>query len=241
MLLWPWERAAEVLDTWRTWTADAPETITTSARILQLPPAPEMPDFLRGRAFVAIDGAFLGSDGEARELLAPLRALGPEIDTFGPSPVAALSRVHMDPEHPVPGTGDHLLIDDLSPAAINAFVATAGCGSGSPLLAAELRHLGGAVGRPDPLGGALSHIEGAYAMFAVGVTPNAAARAAVAGHLGSLRTAMTSYATRREYANFVEEQRDPSTFFAPDVVERLRRVKDQYDPENVFRANHQLV
>jgi hypothetical protein len=141
----------------------------------------------------------------------------------------------------VAGTGDHLLIDDLSPDAIKAFVATVGCGSGSPLLAAELRQLGGAVGRPDPNGGALSHIESPYAMYAVGVTPHAAARDAVVRHLGSLRTAMTPYASGREFTSFVEAQRDPTTFFAPDVLERVRRVKDHYDPDNLFRANHQLV
>ena len=42
-------------------TATAPETVTTSARVLHLPPLPELPDFLRGRSIVVIDGAYAGS------------------------------------------------------------------------------------------------------------------------------------------------------------------------------------
>ena len=60
----------------------------------------------------------------AAEVLAPLRALEPEIDMFAPIPAAALSHIHMDPEHPVPGHGDGMILDDLTPAAIEALVAS---------------------------------------------------------------------------------------------------------------------
>jgi FAD/FMN-containing dehydrogenase len=103
MLLWPIERAAEVLHAWREFTAQAPDAITTSARILHLPPLPMLPDFLRGRSVVVIDGACVGEEDEARAVLAPLRALEPEIDTWAMIPPAGLSHIHMDPEEPVPG------------------------------------------------------------------------------------------------------------------------------------------
>lgn len=43
----------------------------------------------RGRQPVIIDGAVLGDDAEAERILAPLRELGPEIDTFGRVPAAS--------------------------------------------------------------------------------------------------------------------------------------------------------
>src|SRR3954464_3945069 len=64
-LLWPWERATEVLKAYVEWCRTAPDAISTSARILQVPPLPDIPEGLRGRAFVAIDGAYLGDEAAA--------------------------------------------------------------------------------------------------------------------------------------------------------------------------------
>ena len=51
MLAWPWERSEEVLKRWAEWAPGAPEEITTSARILQFPPIPEIPDYSAGASW----------------------------------------------------------------------------------------------------------------------------------------------------------------------------------------------
>ena len=114
-LFFPWERSSEVLHAWHAWTAQAPEAATSVGRMISLPPLPELPDELRGRSFATVEIALLGSEAEAAELLAPLRALGPEIDTFGPIPPAGLSRMHMDPAAPLPYRSTHLLIGGCRP------------------------------------------------------------------------------------------------------------------------------
>ncbi len=83
MLLWDRERAPEVVPAWTAWTRDLPESVTSSMRVMSFPPMPELPPFLSGRRLVVVDGALLEDDGRAAELLAPLRALAPEMDTFG--------------------------------------------------------------------------------------------------------------------------------------------------------------
>ncbi|WP_228488961.1 FAD-binding oxidoreductase [Raineyella fluvialis] len=102
MLLWDLARAEPVLRRWAAWSAAAPDEVTTSLRFLRFPPLPDLPDFLRGRRLVVIDGAVLGDDAYGADIIAPLRELGPEMDTFGRTPAAALSRLHMDPEGPTP-------------------------------------------------------------------------------------------------------------------------------------------
>src|SRR5262249_47432092 len=130
-LMWPWERSREVIQRWREWTENAPADFTTAARIMQFPPVPDLPENVRGRALVVIDGAYLGWQQAGDALLAPLRALGPEIDTFAMMPPAALSHMHMEPEEPVPATGRHPLLSSLPAEAVDAFVDAGGPDSGS--------------------------------------------------------------------------------------------------------------
>ena len=90
------------------WAAHAPDHVTTSFRIMQLPPLPEIPEPIRGRAIVMIDGAVQGDPA----VIEPLRALAPEIDTFAMMPAPALVRLHQDPEEPMPYAGDTALLED---------------------------------------------------------------------------------------------------------------------------------
>jgi hypothetical protein len=237
-LLWPWERAGEVLRAYVEWCRTAPDAISTSARLLQVPPLPDIPEPVRGRQFVAIDGAFLGSPEAGAEVLAPLRALEPEIDMFASIPAAALSHIHMDPEQPVPGIGDGMVLDELTPAAIDALVAAAGPGSGSPLLAVELRQLGGAIGVPPAEHGALAKIGGAFAFFAVGMAMTPEMGEAVAAHVDRVMEAMDPWDAGRRYLNFTERSADASAFFPEGTLRRLQAVKRDVDPGDVFVSNH---
>src|SRR5262249_61423335 len=109
-----------------------PEAGSGLGRSPESPPIPALPDHLRGRSFVVVEAASLLGQDATDELLRPLRALDPQIDTFATMPVQELKHLHMDPEQPVPGAGDGMVLADLSDAAIDALVQTAGVGSHSP-------------------------------------------------------------------------------------------------------------
>jgi hypothetical protein len=237
-MLWPWERATEVINRYAEWCRTAPDSISTSIRLLQVPPMPDIPEALQGRCFVAIDGAHLGDEASGAAILAPLRELEPEIDMFAMMPPAALSHLHMDPEQPVPAIGDGMLLDDLTPAAVDALVAAAGPGSGSPLLSVELRQLGGAIGVPPAEHGALAKVSGAFALFAVGVPMDAEVGAAIDAQLERVAEAMDPWDAGRRYLNFTERPADATAFFPETTYRRLRAVKSAYDAGDVFVSNH---
>ena len=113
MLLFPWERSAEVLHAWNELLPTLPDELSSLARILQVPDMPEVPELVRGGKFAGVEAAFLGAEEEGAKLLEPLRALGPDVDTFGMVPPPALAFLHMDPPEPVPGLGGHRLYDEL--------------------------------------------------------------------------------------------------------------------------------
>jgi FAD/FMN-containing dehydrogenase len=235
MLMWPWDRAAEILKAWVAWTKTAPEEFTTSARMLQIPPLPDLPEFLAGKAFVAIDGAYLGDAAAGAEVLAPLRALAPEMDSFGPMAPGGLSYVHMDPEGPTPGIGGHTMLGELDGDAIDELVAIAGPGSGSPLVGAELRHLGGALARPADA--ALPSLPGEFLLFGVGAPLPPADLPSIEHGLGVVHDALAEHAVG-VLLPFVEEPTDVAAGYAADAWTRLVAIRERYDPDERMRANH---
>jgi FAD/FMN-containing dehydrogenase len=238
MLLWDLTRADEIVRTWARWSATAPDTVTTAMRLLQVPPLPSLPDWVCGRQLVVVDGAVLADDEAAAEVLAPLRALEPEVDTFARVPTAALVRLHMDPEEPTPALSTTAILDDLPDAAVDALLAAAGPGSGSALAAVELRQLGGALARPAPVPAALPCLDGAYVLFCGGIPLSPELVAAAHQGFDAVRSALAPWTSGRSYLNFVETAGDPSTGFRAADWARLREVRAAVDPDGLFVANH---
>jgi FAD/FMN-containing dehydrogenase len=240
-LVWDATHAREVLRRWATWAVDAPDAVTTSIRVLNVPPIEEMPEPFRGRTIVVIDGAVLGTDEEAEQILAPLRELSPEMDTFERAPAASLVRLHMDPEGPTPAVSDSVVLGSLPEEAIDALLAATGPGSGSTLLLSELRQLGGALGRPHPGGGALDKVEGQFVFFgaAIAATPEMGAQ----GHADAGRAvqALAPWANGRQYLNFAENPTDASSGYDAESWTRLQRLRASLDPEGLMVANHRVV
>jgi FAD/FMN-containing dehydrogenase len=241
-MFWPQERAREVLQAWREWTRDGlPEEIISVGRLINLPPLEEVPEPLRGRSFVVIEAMYLGDETRGAELIAPLRALGPQIDTFATIAAVALTRLHMDPEHPVPGKGDGMLLEDLPAEAIDALVDAAAGEAGNALLSAELRHLGGAIARPAPGDGALGTIDAPYAMFAVGAAPTAELLAVVKQQVDAVKRSLESWSAPYAFSNFAERPVDGRRLHRSEyTLRRLRAVKTAYDPTNLIQANHPI-
>jgi FAD/FMN-containing dehydrogenase len=239
VLFWPQERAAEVLKAWRAWTADVPEEMSSLGRLLNVPPLEAIPEPVRGRSFVVVEAAWLGDDAGASEQLAPLRELDPEMDTFAMIPPTGLAALHMDPPEPVPGVGDGMLLGDFPAEAIDAVVGAAGAGTDSPLVSLEVRHLGGAAGRPDPGHGALAAIAAPYTLFAVGMALGPEMKQSVEQRLDQVQGALAQWDAGR-LLTFTERPEDPARMFTDEAYRRLREVKAQYDPDNVIQANHEI-
>jgi FAD/FMN-containing dehydrogenase len=241
MLLWDRERAPEVVRAWAAWTREAPDSVTTSLRVMSFPPLPELPPFLSGRHVVIVDGAVLEDDDRAAELLAPLRALAPEMDTFARIPAAGMLGVHMDPPTPVPAVSEHTILSALDDAAVDAFLAQVGPGTATGLMFAELRQLGGALATPAPGGGAVDHLPGACAVFAVAPapTPELAAAGLAAGE--RLVAALSPWAIERRFPNFTDHGGRAPSCYAPETWERLRAVRDAVDPGRRIVAGHEVA
>jgi hypothetical protein len=241
-LLFPPELTADGLRAYRDWTANAPEEVGSMVRMLNLPPIPDIPEPVRGKKWLAISAVVIGSEDEGKQAIGPLREIGEAaMDSFAQMPATGLTRIAMDPEPPVPGLGHHRVINELPDEAVEAFVEAAGPDSGSPLLLAELRHLGGALARPAESGGALNKLDGEFVMLGIGMLMDPALKDPIAAQLDELADAMQPWAAEGGYYNYAERPCDVDAILPEETCRRLSQVKRSWDPDELIRSNHSVA
>jgi hypothetical protein len=246
-LIYPMEKAPEVLTLYARWSEDLPDEMSTGVAFLNIPPLPAVPEPLRGKSVIALRGCYCGEkpeDGE--ELLRPVREeLGETImDTFGPMPFAAMDAISMDPVDPMGARQHSEMLGDLSPEAIETLVEVAGSGSGSPLIVLELRRLGGALARTADHLSTMGVGDSKFIMNGVGPAFTPEMAEGVVAYLSRVAEATRSFQTGDTYVNFMElDGASPERVkaaYAPEDYERLVALKDSYDPNNIFRFNRNI-
>lgn len=242
MTVWPVSQARDVLSAWVEWTRTAPNAATTSFRILRLPPLPEVPAPLRDTPVVVIDGAVLAAERVGAAILHDVRSVGaPTMDTWETMSPAGLLQIHMDPPAPVPALGDTANLHGLDGAGIDAFLAAVRPDEVSPLLFAELRHLGGAMGRIPDGAGARGKFDGEFALFGVGVPMSPAQADALELRLDALLAAMQPWSTGGFYLNFGERGGAADSAFDRHTLAHLQSVRRTWDPHERFVASHRIA
>jgi FAD/FMN-containing dehydrogenase len=237
-LAWDWTAVEQVLPAWAAWCAEAPEDVTTSFRVLEVPDSASMPSEIRGRRLVVIDGAVLGDDHLAADVLAPLRSLAPEVDTMARVPPASLVRLHLDPEGPTPAYASSTLVSGLPDAAVAAVIDAAGPSSGTSLAVAELRQLGGALSRPAADAGVLPSLDGAFLALGLGLETDSGDWQQQREDAARFLAAVEPWATGRRYLPMVDASIDTRKAFPPAVHARLSAIRRAVDPHGLFMAPH---
>ena len=237
-LYFPAASAEIAVRTWAPWTQTQPESMSSSLAFLSLPAAPHVPAFLAGRFVTHIRISFDGPEEVGRRLLEPLRRIGPSRDTVSLMSYSDVAAIHHDPTDPMPYDERSLMMQDLGPAALDDLVAAAGPDAPPRDVMVELRHLGGALGRPPKHRNSVGNRDAAYSLSTITVAGTSPPDGApVVG-------AMARWGTGRRYLNFLG---GPSTAgqvaeaYDADTYEALVATKSRVDPSNLFRVNHNIL
>lgn len=241
----PGEAAADLLNAYREWTATVPEDLSSSVALLRLPPFDVIPEPLRGRFVVHLRIAYLGSAADGERLVAPLRAAAPVIiDGLGEMPYANVASIHNDPTEPAPFFDGSGLLRTLDAATVDVIMDWAGADVADPMPVVELRHLGGALRRPPRQPNAVGYRDAEYCLFVGAVAPGPDAVAAARARQRSFVEALAPWRLGGPFVCFMSgDDADPEvvrTAYEPAIYQRLREVKAVYDPDNLFRANHNI-
>ena len=237
--------AAAVLHAWRSWVETVPEEMTSSVALLRLPDLDTVPAPLRGKLTLHVRVAYTGTATDGEWLVAPLRKVAtPMIDMVRDMPFTEVDSIHMDPVEPMPSWNDVRLLSSLPVEAVDALLATAGPDVEVPLILAEIRHMGGALGRPAQVPNAVAGREAAFSLFVLGpdvpgVTPmvEAAARRVI--------DALEPWHASGRLVNFLGTAdagpADVKAAYPAEVASRLQELKHRFDPHNLFRHGHTIA
>jgi FAD/FMN-containing dehydrogenase len=234
----PYGDARAALEFYREFAADAPRELAVYALIVGVPPEDPFPERHRGEPSVAFAVCYDGPVDEGREVLEPLRGFGdPILDAVRPLPYADLQRAFDDasPEGYRWYTKSHYL-DGLPDGAIETVLEHTDPFPG-PLTQVAIEPLGGAVADVAPDATAFPHRDAAYSL---GIWPGWAdpdRDGEMIAWAREFHDAMAPYADG-VYANYLDDDEGDRVRAAyGDNYERLARVKAEWDPENLFRAN----
>jgi FAD/FMN-containing dehydrogenase len=241
------EHMAEVLQAWGSWAPTLPEQATTSVAVQRLPPLPDLPEPLRGAFVVHVRFAYLGPAAEGERLFAPIRAAAPAlIDSVATLPYSQNALIHLDPTEPIPYYDRTTTLREVTPEVVDALVAFYGPGSGNPLVSIEIRALGGALDREPAVPNAVPKRGIPYVMcgFGGGGPDHADLNRDWLARM--VHTFAPWSAGDRQMVNFLskDEATTPAEVrlvYGPDRYDRLARIKRRFDPDNMFRNNHNIV
>jgi FAD/FMN-containing dehydrogenase len=244
LALWPFERAAEVLPAWRDFADEAPDEVSSACVVITAPPAPFVPEHLRGRTAVGIAFLYVGDPEEGARAVQPLRDLRPAVDHIEPMPYTAFQAA-LDPFAP-PGMrsywrGEYL--SGLPDGAIDTFLAQAPAATeaGMPLSQMVLFRVGQAVDAMPDGATAFSHRDASYLFHPISVWQDPADDERLIAASRAFAEAMRPFGTGAAYLNFTPEAGRVRDAYGEEKYRRLVALKDAYDPDNLFRLNQNIA
>jgi hypothetical protein len=241
LMLWDARRSDEVLGAYRVLTEAAPRELTAVAIIRLAPPAPFVPRPWHLAPVIAILVCHTGREPEAD--LAPIRALG--------GPVAGGIQA-------MPYTALQSMLDDSEPDGLNQYWKTEylpGLDAGytkafreaalevaSPHSFSVIFHIAGALNERAADDGAVGNRDAQFITGFSGAWPVGEPGTEIVANVRKGWGRIRPFSTGGNYVNFQLADDDDARVAASygGNYERLRRVKQTYDPENLFRVNRNI-
>jgi FAD/FMN-containing dehydrogenase len=233
----PFEKARDVLRFYRDQTASLPDEVMAFCGLVHAPDG-------SGAKLAAMVVAYCGDLAQGEVALKPFKTFGPPVmDAVGPIPYSALNGM-LDAGFP-PGALNYWkssFLSTLSDAAIDTMV---GCFAKcpTPMGSMLLEHFHGAVCRVAPGATAFPHRSESYNLAVLGEWMDPKQTDACIAWTRETYAAMKPFTAARRYVNYLgddEAESELASAYGANLA-RLRKVKAQYDPGNVFHRNQNIL
>jgi FAD/FMN-containing dehydrogenase len=242
MLMFPAERAREVMRAYCDFTSAAPDEVGSGLAFVTAPPEDFVPEPARGKPVVAAICCYAGDPADGPAAYAPLVELGPAVAMLDVMPYVAVQQL-IDPAnqkgHLNYWSGD--FYGPLPDEAIEVFVGLA-TAPVSPLSQMIVVPGGGAVARVDDHETAFGGRDAAFNIHYLSMWADPADTTANVDYTRRISGAMKPWATGNVYLNFLMDEglSRVEAGFGPEKFARLRDIKATWDPDNVFHHNQNI-
>jgi FAD/FMN-containing dehydrogenase len=217
----------------------APEELSAIASVMTAPPLPFVPPEHHGKVVVMAMVGYAGSPATAEQALAPFRALAPPLaDMVRPMPY---SEMFPDEEFRPTAVARTMFL-----GSVDRKVATTILDkikeSTAPVSAVQLRVLGGAMARIPADATAFAHRGSRIMANVAAMYQDPEERGQHEEWVRDVSAALYD-GDAGAYSGFLAEEGEARVraAYPGGTYERLAAVKAQYDPENVFRRNQNIV
>src|SRR4051794_816458 len=244
MLMYPAERAAELLRFWRDFMADAPDELGSGVAFITAPPLDFVPEPVRGHPVVGVVICYAGDPETGAEALAPLLDFGPPaINMVQPMPYVAVQQL-IDGANPK-GARNYWsadFLETLTDETIDTLVSHA-TKPLSPLTQTIVVAGGGAIARVPDEATACAHRTAPFNVHYLGMWTDPGADDANMAFVREMATAMKPWTTGGVYLNFIGDEGPGrvEAAYGSEKYARLQRIKRVWDPNNVFRHNQNIA
>jgi len=218
----------------------APEELSTIVNVMPAPPMPFVPAEHHGQLVVLALMAYAGPAKEAEPVLAPFRDLAtPLADLVAPMPYAGMFQPEEGDFHPT-AVGETMFLDTVDEAVAET-ICTYLRESDASIRAAQLRALGGAAARVPADATAFAHrasrVMANVAAFYTGPDDRLVRQSWVSAFAAAIRQRDTG-----RYVGFLNDEPEERVreAYPGTTWERLAKVKQTYDPGNLFRLNQNV-
>ena len=241
-IFWPIEESPRLLRFYRDWIADAPDDLMTIVIHRKAPPLDFIPAELHGKLVVAVVACYAGSIDEGERVLRPLREFGsPVLDLCAPKPYLE-HQAMFDPTFPH-GRWYYMRacdVAELSDQVIDITVEHA-MRIKSPLTAFPIWQMGGAVGRVPDDATAFTSRGAGHTFNLTSVTEGPEGFEEERQWTRDFWSALAPH-HMGVYVNFLMEEGEERVreAYGPAKYDRLKALKREYDPENMFRLNQNV-
>lgn len=242
----PFARADEVLTAYATVLQDAPDALCGALALTTAPPLSAIPAALHGTPIVLLVALWAGDPADAAEGLKPLDALGtPLVDHVAPMPYATgIQRLF---EQGPPRDLRSYLKFGVADAPLGGDAIATLCTLGAELTPGTsilVQPLGGAVARVPHDATALGDRDARWAYQLLSAWPDAEQDASNIAWARAAAAELAAHTRPSSWPNYVADRGRAGALavpYAPDTLARLREVKRAWDPDNLFRANHNVA